>query len=81
VSSILPAHFGDEDQAKGHARCDKHVRQESDQYKYATEGLNADLQPSEELLVARADGAEEEIERFIDSRVMKGHRKIHNIYL
>jgi hypothetical protein len=78
----LPAHFGDEDQAKGHARCDKHVRQkESDQYKYATEGSNADLQPSEELLVARADGAEEEIERFIDSRVMKGHRKIHNIYL
>jgi hypothetical protein len=82
VSSILPAHFGDEDQAKGYARCDKQVRQkESDQYKYATEGSNVDLQPSEEQLGAGVDGAEEEIERIVDSREMKGHRKMHNIYL
>jgi hypothetical protein len=31
--------------------------------------------------VAGVDGAEEEIERIIDSREMKGHRKIHDIYL
>ena len=81
MSSIYPAHFGNEDQAKDHAGCDKHVRQkESDQYKYATERSNVDLQPSEEQLVARADRAEDEIERIIDSREMKGHRKIHNIY-
>jgi hypothetical protein len=82
VSSILPAHIGDDGQVKGHARYGKHVRQkESDQYKYSTEGSNVDLQTSEEQLVAGADRAEEEIETNYRFRERRGHRKIHNIYL
>ena len=72
VNSKRLHHFGDGDQAKGHTRYDKHVRQkESDQDKYGTEGSNVDLQPSEEERVAITDRPDEEIERIIDSRERK----------
>jgi hypothetical protein len=72
VNSKRLHHFGDEDQAKGHTRYDKHVRQKgSDQDKYATEGSNVDLHPSEEGGMAKADRPDEEVERIIDSRETK----------
>jgi hypothetical protein len=68
VSSILPAHFGDEGQAKGHARYGKHVRQkESDQYKYSTEGSNVDLQTSEERWWLEPIELRRKLKRIIDS--------------
>ncbi len=64
--------FGNEDLAKESARYDNHVRQKgSDQDKYAAEGSNVDLQPSEEERLARTDRPNEEIERIIDSRERK----------
>jgi hypothetical protein len=72
VESKRLHHFGNEGLAKGSARYDKHVRQtESYQDKYATEGSNVDLQPSEEERMARTDRPDEEIERIIDSRERK----------
>ncbi|KAE9370604.1 hypothetical protein N431DRAFT_546408 [Stipitochalara longipes BDJ] len=69
INSKRLHHFGNEDQAKGSARYDKHVRQkETDQDKYATEGSDVDLQPSEEERMAKTDRPDEEMERIIDSR-------------
>lgn len=66
-------HYGANDPlAKGHDRYDKHTRQkESDLERYAAEGPDVDLQPSEDKLAGRKQLSDEEVDRIIDHRETK----------